>query len=218
MHACLLIPDRVSRSTPDALSSGACSGDQVAWEAIVRQHWRQGLQRRVQVRRQARRGRGSDAGHLPEDLQVARTRSTGARTSRPGSSASAATSASITTAACARSGETIDRDVDANDLTPASREPGPIAALEQQRSRRAAAPGARSAAGDAADGGACCATSRSSRTRRSPTGCDLPEGTVKSRINRGRTELARQIKRLQRADDCSPHAARPAQAGRRTGA
>jgi RNA polymerase sigma-70 factor (ECF subfamily) len=28
----------------------------------------------------------------------------------------------------------------------------------------------------------------------------LPEGTVKSRINRGRTELARQIKRL-RGDD-----------------
>ena len=32
----------------------------------------QGVQRRVQVRRQARRGRGPDAGHLPEDLQVAR--------------------------------------------------------------------------------------------------------------------------------------------------
>ena len=31
----------------------------------------------------------------------------------------------------------------------------------------------------------------------------LPEGTVKSRINRGRTELARQIKKL-RGDDYSP--------------
>ena len=31
----------------------------------------QGLQRRLQVRRQARRGRGSDPGHLPEDLQGA---------------------------------------------------------------------------------------------------------------------------------------------------
>jgi RNA polymerase sigma-70 factor, ECF subfamily len=31
----------------------------------------------------------------------------------------------------------------------------------------------------------------------------LPEGTVKSRINRGRTELARQIRRL-RGDDYSP--------------
>ena len=31
----------------------------------------EGLQRRLQVRRQARRGRRPDAGHLPEDLQVA---------------------------------------------------------------------------------------------------------------------------------------------------
>ena len=31
----------------------------------------------------------------------------------------------------------------------------------------------------------------------------LPEGTVKSRINRGRTELARQIRKL-RGDDFGP--------------
>jgi RNA polymerase sigma-70 factor (ECF subfamily) len=30
---------------------------------------------------------------------------------------------------------------------------------------------------------------------------DLPEGTVKSRINRGRTELARQVQRLRDAQD-----------------
>ena len=30
---------------------------------------------------------------------------------------------------------------------------------------------------------------------------DLPEGTVKSRINRGRTELARQISRIREDDD-----------------
>ena len=34
----------------------------------------------------------------------------------------------------------------------------------------------------------------------------LPEGTVKSRINRGRTELARQIRKL-RGDDFSPSGA-----------
>ena len=34
----------------------------------------------------------------------------------------------------------------------------------------------------------------------------LPEGTVKSRINRGRTELARQIRKL-RGDDFGPSAA-----------
>jgi RNA polymerase sigma-70 factor (ECF subfamily) len=36
----------------------------------------------------------------------------------------------------------------------------------------------------------------------------LPEGTVKSRINRGRTELARQIRRL-RGDDYSPSGSSP---------
>jgi RNA polymerase sigma-70 factor (ECF subfamily) len=32
----------------------------------------------------------------------------------------------------------------------------------------------------------------------------LPEGTVKSRINRGRTELARQIQRLREEQDAVP--------------
>ena len=40
----------------------------------------------------------------------------------------------------------------------------------------------------------------------------LPEGTVKSRINRGRTELARQIRRLQDSGLSTP---RRAAAGRR---
>ena len=44
----------------------------------------------------------------------------------------------------------------------------------------------------------------------------LPEGTVKSRINRGRHELARQITRL-REKGPSPHAD-AGQAGRRSGA
>jgi len=41
----------------------------------------------------------------------------------------------------------------------------------------------------------------------------LPEGTVKSRINRGRTELARQIRKL-RGEEYSP----TAEASKRTGA
>ena len=36
----------------------------------------------------------------------------------------------------------------------------------------------------------------------------LPEGTVKSRINRGRTELARQVRKL-RGDDYSPTGSSP---------
>jgi RNA polymerase sigma-70 factor (ECF subfamily) len=44
---------------------------------------------------------------------------------------------------------------------------------------------------------------------------ELPEGTVKSRINRGRTELARQIKRLKHQyDELARNAAREAEARR----
>jgi RNA polymerase sigma-70 factor (ECF subfamily) len=43
----------------------------------------------------------------------------------------------------------------------------------------------------------------------------LPEGTVKSRINRGRTELARQIKRLKdQHDELARNAAREAESRR----
>ena len=44
---------------------------------------------------------------------------------------------------------------------------------------------------------------------------ELPEGTVKSRINRGRTELARQIKRLKdQHDELARNAAREAESRR----
>ena len=114
----------------------------------------QGVQRRLQVRRQARRGRRSDAGHLPQDLQVARhvrparelpdvadqrqpqplhrslpQRPQGARDDRP---------RRRRRASCRRS----------------SREPGPMAALEQRDRVDAAAAGAGGAADDAAHGGA----------------------------------------------------------------
>jgi RNA polymerase sigma-70 factor (ECF subfamily) len=45
---------------------------------------------------------------------------------------------------------------------------------------------------------------------------ELPEGTVKSRINRGRNELARQIRKL-RGEDFSPSAPKRAPAHARTG-
>jgi RNA polymerase sigma-70 factor (ECF subfamily) len=47
----------------------------------------------------------------------------------------------------------------------------------------------------------------------------LPEGTVKSRINRGRLELARQLKRLQDKQPASRRrrGAPPRPAGRRSG-
>jgi RNA polymerase sigma-70 factor (ECF subfamily) len=115
--------------------------------------------------------------------------------------------------------ETLDHGVDATQLATASGEAGPLAALEQQDRvvllRRAMA--------------ALPATLRTAVLMRDiqelsyqeiAEALHLPEGTVKSRINRGRTELAREIRRLH-GDDFSPSGSKRghAAAGRtRTGA
>jgi RNA polymerase sigma-70 factor, ECF subfamily len=98
--------------------------------------------------------------------------------------------------------ETIDRDVDTSELAPATREPGPIAALEQRdrvallRKALAALPGTLRTAVLMRDIQELSYQEIADTLR-------LPEGTVKSRINRGRTELARQVKKL-RGEDYSP--------------
>ena len=95
--------------------------------------------------------------------------------------------------------ETIDRDVDASELSPLSREPGPGAALEQQD--RVAL--LREALGGLPETLRTAVVMRDLHELSYQEIADrlrLPEGTVKSRINRGRTELARQILTL-RGDD-----------------
>src|SRR4030095_8117157 len=91
--------------------------------------------------------------------------------------------------------ETIDRDVDANELTPAAPGQNAYQALEQRdrvdllRKAMAELP----------------PTLREAVVKRDiqelsyqeiADQLNLPEGTVKSRINRGRTELARQVQRI----------------------
>jgi RNA polymerase sigma-70 factor (ECF subfamily) len=111
--------------------------------------------------------------------------------------------------------ETMDRDVDASELAPESREASPIAALEQRdrvallRQAMAGLP----------------ATLRTAVLMRDiqelsyqeiADRLSLPEGTVKSRINRGRLELARHLRRL-RDEDVNTGGPRP-DARSRTGA
>ena len=98
--------------------------------------------------------------------------------------------------------ETIDRDVDANELTPASRDEGPIAALEH-RDRVALLRQALAALPDTLRTAVLMRDIQELSYQEIAERLRLPEGTVKSRINRGRSELARQIKRL-RGDDYSP--------------
>jgi RNA polymerase sigma-70 factor, ECF subfamily len=98
--------------------------------------------------------------------------------------------------------ETIDRVIDPNDLEPAAPDPGPVAALEQRdrvtllRRALATLPETLRTAVLMRDIQEMSYQEIAARLR-------LPEGTVKSRINRGRTELARQIRKL-RGNDYSP--------------
>jgi RNA polymerase sigma-70 factor (ECF subfamily) len=97
---------------------------------------------------------------------------------------------------------TIDRAVDASELAPASRDPGPMAALEQRdrltllRDALAALPGPLRKAVMMRDIHELSYQEIADRL-------GLPEGTVKSRINRGRAGLARQIRKL-RGEHYSP--------------
>src|SRR6185503_7942113 len=91
--------------------------------------------------------------------------------------------------------ETIDRDVDAADLMPASTEASPIAALEQ-RDRVMLLRQALSALPETLRTAVLMRDIQELSYQEIADTLRLPEGTVKSRINRGRTELARHVKRL----------------------
>jgi RNA polymerase sigma-70 factor (ECF subfamily) len=109
--------------------------------------------------------------------------------------------------------QTIAREVDAGDLQPASSDRGPYASAEHQDLRamlRLALEGLPPTLRTAVvlrDLQELSYQEIADRLR-------LPEGTVKSRINRGRLELARQLKRLQ---DKQPPLRRTRARGRRSG-
>jgi len=102
--------------------------------------------------------------------------------------------------------ETIDRDVDANELSPTSREAGPAAMLEQ-RDRVALLRQALGALPETLRTAVLMRDIQELSYQEIANALRLPEGTVKSRINRGRTELARQIRKL-RGHDYSPTGSR----------
>jgi RNA polymerase sigma-70 factor (ECF subfamily) len=91
--------------------------------------------------------------------------------------------------------ETIDRDVDASELTPISKEIGAIALLEQQ-DRVALLRQALAELPDTLKTAVLMRDIQEMSYQEIARTLRLPEGTVKSRINRGRTELARQVMKL----------------------
>ena len=208
-------PDLPSASTSpeviEALIQRCLNGDQAAWELIVRQHRRKVFN--IAYKFTARHDEAED---LTQDIFLKIFKSLDTFDRRANFQTWLI---SISRNLCIdhyrsvrKERETIDRDVDANDLMPASHEPGPVAALEQ-RDRVTLL---RQAMGELPDTLRTAVLMRDIQELSYQEIADrlrLPEGTVKSRINRGRTELARQIRKL-RGEDFSPSGA----VSKRTGA
>jgi RNA polymerase sigma-70 factor (ECF subfamily) len=179
----------------DALIERCLSGDQVAWDQIVRQHWRKVFNLAYKFV-----GRHDEAEDLTQDifLKIFKALRTFDRRAN-----FQTWLISISRNLCIdhyrsvrKERETMARDVDASDLSPVSRERSPLNQLEQvdlkQIIRQALAelpPALRQAV--------VLRDLQEFSYQEIADQLGLPEGTVKSRINRGRFELARQLRRLQ---------------------
>jgi len=179
----------------DALIERCLAGDQVAWEQIVRTHWRKVFNLAYKFV-----GRHDEAEDLTQGifLKIFKALHTFDRRAN-----FQTWIISISRNFCIdhyrsvrKERETMARDVDPSTLTPVSRERGPLSQLEQQDLKHLI----RLALAELP------ATLREAVVMRDlkefslqeiATALGLPEGTVKSRINRGRLELARQLRRLQ---------------------
>src|SRR6187399_3624912 len=179
----------------DALIQRCLAGDQQAWEEIVRQHRRKVFNIAYKFT-----GKHDEAEDLTQDifLKIFRALHTFDRRAN-----FQTWLISISRNLCIdhyrsvrKERETMARDVDASELTPVSRERGPHGQLEQldlkHLIRLALAelpPTLRQAV--------VLRDLQEFSYQEIADQLGLPEGTVKSRINRGRLELARQLRRLQ---------------------
>src|SRR5688572_11914276 len=200
-------------ATPDTLIARCLSGDQTAWDAIVRQNWRKVFNVAYKFV-----GKHDEAEDLTQDifLKIFKALATFDRRAN-----FQTWIVSISRNLCIdhyrsvrKERQTIAREVDAGDLQPASAERTPYAVAEHQDLREMLRQALQRLP----------VTLRTAVVLRDlqelsyqeiADRLELPEGTVKSRINRGRLELARQIKRMQ---DKQPaiRRRRGAPAGRRT--
>ncbi len=178
----------------DAVIQRCLAGDQDAWAQIVRQHWRKVFNIAYKFT-----GKHDEAEDLTQDvfLKIFKSLNTFDRRAN-----FQTWLVSVSRNLCIdhyrsvrKERETIDRDVDAGELTPASSTKSPFAALEQRdrvellkKALDQLPPTLRSAV--------LLRDIQELSYQEIADRLHLPEGTVKSRINRGRTELARQIRRL----------------------
>ena len=172
----------------------ASAGDQAAWDTLVRSYWRKVFNVAYRFT-----GTHDEAEDLTQDIFLRVFRSIGTFDRRADFQTWII---SVSRNLCIdhyrtrrRERETIDRRIDAADLSPASTEASPYAALE-----------GRDRVGLLREGlQALSPTLRTAVLLRDihelsyeevASRLGVAEGTVKSRINRGRTELARHLRRI----------------------
>jgi RNA polymerase sigma-70 factor (ECF subfamily) len=177
----------------ETLIQRCLSGDQYAWELIVRQYWRKVFNVAYKFV-----GKHDAAEDLAQDIFLKVFKSLGTFDRRANFQTWLI---SVSRNLCIdhyrsvrKERETIDRDVDANALTPASTEPTPVALLEQ-RDRVTLLRNALAELPDTLRTAVLMRDIQEMSYQEIADTLHLPEGTVKSRINRGRTELARHVKK-----------------------
>jgi RNA polymerase sigma-70 factor (ECF subfamily) len=188
--------------TPDSLIEQCLAGDQSAWEQIVRQNWRKVFNVAYKFV-----GKHDEAEDLTQDIFLKIFRALGTFDRRANFQTWII---SISRNLCIdhyrsvrKERQTIARDVDSSDLQPATNERGPYQAAEHQDLRAQLRQALETLP----------VTLRTAVVLRDlqelsyqeiADRLGLPEGTVKSRINRGRIELAHQLKRLQENQPVKP--------------
>jgi RNA polymerase sigma-70 factor (ECF subfamily) len=189
-------------ATPDSLIEQCLSGDQAAWETIVRQNWRKVFNVAYKFV-----GKHDEAEDLTQDIFLKIFKALGTFDRRANFQTWII---SISRNLCIdhyrsvrKERQTIARDVDAGNLQAASGDRGPHAVAEHQ-DLRAMLRQALETLPSTLRTAVVLRDLQELSYQEIAERLGLPEGTVKSRINRGRIELAHQLKRLQDKQPVKP--------------
>ena len=182
-------------ATPDSLIEQCLAGDQVAWEQIVRQNWRKVFNVAYKFV-----GKHDEAEDLTQDIFLKIFKALKSFDRRANFQTWII---SISRNLCIdhyrsvrKERQTIARDVDSNDLQPATSDRGPYAQAEHQ-DLRAQLRQALETLPITLRTAVVLRDLQELSYQEIADRLGLPEGTVKSRINRGRIELAHKLRRLQ---------------------
>jgi RNA polymerase sigma-70 factor (ECF subfamily) len=182
-------------ATPDSLIEQCLKGDQAAWETIVRQNWRKVFNVAYKFV-----GKHDEAEDLTQDIFLKIFRALGTFDRRANFQTWIV---SISRNLCIdhyrsvrKERQMIATEVDAGDLQPVSSDRGPYHAAEHQDLRGLLRQALQTLPASLRTAVVLRDLQELSYQEIAEK-LGLPEGTVKSRINRGRIELAHQLKRLQ---------------------